>query len=102
MVIQSQAGSELCGHQPILSGHTRCSLQAGGGSGGGGFPQAGGMVQWDRLPCPWVLAQGGGRRIETRVGCLDKQELCHTPHEGVRQWDLVCGGWFRLRMSLPV
>lgn len=52
------------------------------------------MVQWDRLPCPWVLAQGGGRRMETRVGCLDKQELCHMPHEGVRQWDLVCVGWF--------
>lgn len=27
-VIQSQTGSELCGHQQILCGHTYCSLLA--------------------------------------------------------------------------
>lgn len=61
VVIQSQAGSELCGHQPILTGHTRCSLQAGGGSGGGGFR----LVVWfsgtgSPAPGSWHRVEGAG------------------------------------------
>lgn len=76
---------------PLL---TAGSVKAGGGSGGGRFPQAGGVVQWDRLPCSWVLAQGGGRRMETRVKMSGQAgAVPHAPWRcqavGLGMWRLV-------------
>lgn len=99
MVIQSQAGSELCGHQPILCRHTHCSLLARCrqvvGQEVGTSPR---LVVWfsgtgSAAPGSWHRVEGAGWK--PGLGYPDRQELCHTPHEGVGSgtWYVVLGSY---------
>lgn len=88
-VIRSQARGKLCGHQPILCGCTHClPLAQCRQVVGQELRLPPGLVVWlsgtgSPAPESWHRVEGAGWKPV--LGCLDKQELCRTPHEGVRQ-----------------